>query len=104
MHIIVTAKSGNVYIRAKADRSAKQVGTAYNYNNRGIIYESDYTATDTDGNEWYHIRGMGFAMAKYFTRLDDALSPETQLHNWVVGLSAEELKECIAYLQGEMEG
>ena len=104
MHIIVTAKSGNVYIRMKADRSAKQAGTAYNYNSRGIIYETDYTVTDSDGNEWYHIRGMGYAMAKYFTTLDAELSPEQQFNHWVVGLSAEELKECIAYLQGEMEG
>lgn len=100
----MTAKSGNVYIRTKADRSAKQAGTAYNYNSRGIIYETDYTVTDSDGNEWYHIRGMGFALAKYFTRLNDDLSPETQLHNWVVGLTAKELMECLEYLQGGLEG
>lgn len=101
--------NGNVFIRERPDRDSKSVKIpAYNYKHYGCLYETDRESEDSDGNSWYHIRGLGWSMAKYFAVADDVVpggdgGDADTLKNWVVGLTRSEAEQCVAYLKGQLE-
>lgn len=99
--VFVSADSGNVFIREGPSRLSPSVKIpAYNYKKYGVLYEVD-EIRDNTGVVWYHLRGLGWAMAEFFTVYEeDGKTPvePSPLDRWIVGLDAEQVQECITYL------
>ena len=104
--------SGNVFIRVAPNTGAPSTGIpAYNYKNVGILYGVDDVHRDDETGEiWYHLRGLGWSMARYFQIYEGAApepGPDTdqdQTKRWLVGLTEEQVRECIAYLENVISG
>ena len=95
------AITGNVYIREGPSRASPSVKIpAYNYSKYGVLYEVD-EVRDNSGDVWYHLRGFGWSMARYFveygTGADDAMK------TWLVGLTRDEIISCIDYLEKALD-
>lgn len=99
--------SGNVFIRVAPNTGAPSTGIpAYNSKNIGILYDVDEQTRDADtGEVWYHLRGLGWSMARYFEiyRGVDQQS-EDKTRRWLVGLSREQVEQCIEFLKNSLEG
>lgn len=94
--------TGNVFIRESPSRASPSIKLpAYNYGKIGVLYEVDEQRNNS-GENWYHLRGLGWAMGLYFVEYGKA--PSDPLKNWLVGLTREEIEECIAYLQQTITG
>lgn len=89
--------SGNVYIREGPSTASPSIKIpAYNFDKYGIMYDVD-EVRDNSGTVWYHLRGLGWSMAKYFKEYGKG--PEDPLKTWLIGLTREEIETAIAYLQ-----
>lgn len=96
----VSADSGNVFIREGPSRLSPSVKIpAYNYKKYGVLYEVD-EIRDNTGVVWYHLRGLGWAMAEFFTVYQDGeIQPQpSPFERWIVGLDAGQVQQCIEYL------
>lgn len=106
MIVYVSAENGgNVFIREGASRLSPSIKIpAYNYNKYGVLYEVDEVRENT-GTIWYHLRGLGWSMAEFFSVYeDDAPEPSPDpFTQWVVGLDADQVRECIDYLQSVLD-
>lgn len=106
MIVYVNAESGNVFIREGPSRLSPSIKIpAYNFKKYGVLYECD-DIRDNSGVVWYHLRGLGWAMAEFFNYYAGDMpdgSGETddriEFEKWVVGLNYEEVQQCIDYLQ-----
>lgn len=100
------AISGNVFIRVAPNQGAPSSGIpAYNSKNIGILYDVDEQHRDDTGEVWYHLRGLGWSMARYFEIYRGADQPgEDATRRWLVGLTREEIEQCIDYLKNTLEG
>ena len=99
--------TGNVFIRVAPNTGAPSTGVpAYNSKNIGILYDVDEQHRDEDTGEiWYHLRGLGWSMARYFEIYQGADQPgEDTTRRWFVGLTREEIEQCIDYLKNTLEG
>ena len=99
--------SGNVFIRVAPNTGAPSTGVpAYNNKNVGILYDVDEVHRDEDtGDVWYHLRGLGWSMARYLLTYNPGAQPETdETKRWLVGLTREEIEQCIDYLKNTLEG
>lgn len=99
--------SGNVFVRVAPNTGAPSCGTpAYNSKNIGILYDIDDQHRDENTGEiWYHIRGLGWSMARYMLTYNPETEPEQdKTKRWLVGLTREEVEECIEYLRKSLEG
>lgn len=99
--------SGNVFIRVAPNQGAPSSGVpAYNFKNLGILYEVDNnTRNEETGEIWYHLRGLGWSMARYFETYSGGDQPEEDAtRRWLVGLTREEIERCIEYLKNSLEG
>ena len=99
--------TGNVFIRVAPNTGAPSTGVpAYNSKNIGILYDVDEQHRDEDTGEiWYHLRGLGWSMARYFEIYQGAGQPvEDTTRRWLVGLTREEIEQCIDYLKNTLEG
>lgn len=99
--------SGNVFIRVAPNTGAPSTGIpAYNSKNIGILYDVDEQHRDEGTGEiWYHLRGLGWSMAKYFEIYSADKQPEQdECKRWLVGLTREEIEQCIDYLKNTLEG
>lgn len=103
--------SGNVFIRVAPNQGAPSSGVpAYNFKNLGILYEVDNNTRNEDTGEiWYHLRGLGWSMARYFQTYEGA-APEPGpdpdqdgTRRWLVGLTEDQVRECIEYLQSKLD-
>lgn len=104
--VFVSADSGNVFIREGPSRLSPSVKIpAYNYKKYGVLYEVD-EIRDNTGVVWYHLRGLGWAMAEFFSVYQDGeIQPEpSPLERWIVGLDAEQVQECIDFLKASLDG
>ncbi len=89
--------TGNVFIREGPSRASPSIRIpAYNYHDFGIMYEVD-DERDNTGVRWYHLRGLGWSMAEFFRAYGDG--PDDETKTWLLGLTREEIEECIAYLR-----
>ena len=98
--------TGNVFIRVAPNTGAPSTGVpAYNYKDVGILYDVDEVHRDEDtGDVWYHLRGLGWSMARYLLTYNPEARPETdETKRWLVGLSREEVEACIEYLRKSLE-
>lgn len=98
--------SGNVFIRVAPNTGAPSTGIpAYNSKNIGILYDVDEQHRDDETGEiWLHIRGLGWSMAKYFVIYSADQQPEhDECKRWLVGLTREEIEQCIDYLKNSLE-
>lgn len=98
---------GNVFIRVAPNTGAPSIGIpAYNYNNVGILYDVDEIHRDEGcGDIWYHLRGLGWSMARFLLTYSPETEPEQdETKRWLVGLTQEEVEECIEYLKNSLEG
>ena len=102
MIVYVSAASGNVRVRSGPSTSAEKCAVAYNYSRYGILYETIDEQENT-GEKWYLIRGLGWAMAKFFTVYDGQSPDEPEFDKWLVGLDAMQIEACIEYLRGALE-
>lgn len=96
---------GNVFIRVAPNKGAPSCGTpAYNSKNVGILYDIDEQHRDEEsGDIWYHIRGLGWSMAKYFEIYSADKQPEQdECRRWLVGLTREEIEQCLSYLENAL--
>lgn len=102
------AISGNVFIRAAPNTGAPSIGIpAYNNKTVGVLYDVYEVHRDEGtGDIWYHLRGLGWSMAKYFKTYTAIEQPPTddECKRWLVGLTREEVEECIEYLRNSLEG
>lgn len=101
--------SGNVFIRVAPNTGAPSTGIpAYNSKNIGILYDVDEQHRDDDTGEiWYHLRGLGWSMAKFFDIYSgDSQRDDTQdeTHRWLVGLTRDKIEQCIEYLNNTLNG
>ena len=99
--------TGNVFIRVAPNTGAPSTGVpAYNSKNIGILYDVDEQHRDDETGEiWYHLRGLGWSMARYFEIYRGADQPEEDTtRRWLVGLTREEIEQCIDYLKNTLEG
>lgn len=104
--------SGNVFIRVAPNQGAPSSGVpAYNFKNLGILYEVDNnTRNEETGEIWYHLRGLGWSMARYFETYEGAAPApdpdpgQDQTKRWLVGLTEDQVRECIAYLENVISG
>ena len=99
--------SGNVFVRVAPNKGAPSCGTpAYNSKNVGILYDiDDQHRDDETGEIWYHIRGMGWSVAKFFIIYSPSSEPDDGgCKRWLVGLTREEVEECISYLESSLNG
>lgn len=99
--------SGNVFIRVAPNTGAPSTGIpAYNYKNVGILYDVDEVHRDEGtGDIWYHLRGLGWSMARYLMTYSPGAQPEAdETKRWLVGLSRAEIEDCIKYLRNLLEG
>lgn len=99
--------NGNVFIRVAPNTGAPSTGIpAYNSKNIGILYDVDEVHRDEDTGEiWYHLRGLGWSMARYFETYSGGDQPgEDATRRWLVGLTREEIEQCIEYLRNSLEG
>lgn len=99
--------TGNVFIRVAPNTGAPSTGIpAYNSKNVGILYDVDEVHRDEGtGDIWYHLRGLGWSMARYFETYSGGDQPgEDATRRWLVGLTREEIEECIEYLKNSLEG
>lgn len=92
--------TGNVFIRVAPNTGAPSTGIpAYNSKDVGILYDVDEVHQDEGtGDIWYHLRGLGWSMARYLL----TYRPETE--PWLVGFTRSEIEECIGYLRNSLEG
>ena len=104
------AITGNVFIRVAPNTGAPSTGIpAYNYKNVGILYDVDEVHRDEGtGDIWYHLRGLGWSMARYLLTYNPEAQPEAQpetdeTKRWLVGLTRSEIEECIEYLRNSLE-
>lgn len=96
---------GNVFIRVAPNEGAPSCGTpAYNSKNVGILYDIDEQHRDEEsGDIWYHIRGLGWSMAKYFEIYSADKQPEQdECRRWLVGLTREKIEQCLSYLENAL--
>ena len=106
------AVSGNVFIRVAPNQGAPSSGVpAYNFKNLGILYEVDNnTRNEETGEIWYHLRGLGWSMARYFQIYDGAAPHPDQdpdpdeTRRWLIGLTEDQVRECIEYLKSKLDG
>lgn len=99
--------TGNVFIRVAPNQGAPSTGIpAYNSKNIGILYDVDEQhRNEGTGEIWYHLRGLGWSMARYFETYSGADQPgEDATRRWLVGLTREEIEQCIEYLKNSLEG
>lgn len=99
--------TGNVFIRVAPNTGAPSTGIpAYNSKNIGILYDVDEQHRDADtGEVWYHLRGLGWSMARYFEIYRGAdQQSEDKTRRWLVGLSREQVEQCIEFLKNSLEG
>lgn len=99
--------SGNVFIRVAPNTGAPSTGIpAYNSKNIGILYDVDEQHRDEGtGDIWYHLRGLGWSMAKYFVIYSADQQPEQdECKRWLVGLTREEIEQCLEYLENALTG
>lgn len=104
--------SGNVFVRVAPNTGAPSTGIpAYNYKNVGVLYNVDEVHRDENtGDIWYHLRGLGWSMARYFEIYDgtapqpDPDPDQDQTKRWLVGLTEDQVRECIEYLRNSLEG
>lgn len=99
--------SGNVFIRVAPNTGAPSTGIpAYNSKNVGILYDIDEQHRDEEtGDLWYHIRGMGWSMAKFFIIYSPSSEPDDGgCKRWLVGLTRDEIEQCIEYLNNSLNG
>lgn len=96
MIVIATPNNnGNVFIREGPSRLSPSIGIpAYNFSKYGCLYEVDETK-GVDNEEWFYLRGLGWAMRKYFTVYFT--------NTWIVGLDREQVLECIEYLKSVLD-
>lgn len=97
--------AGNVFIRVAPNTGAPSTGVpAYNSKNIGILYDVDDQHRDEDTGEiWYHLRGLGWSMAKYFEIYSADKQPEKdECKRWLVGLTREEVEQCLEYLENTL--
>lgn len=104
--------TGNVFIRVAPNTGAPSTGIpAYNYKNVGILYDVDEVHRDEGtGDIWYHLRGLGWSMARYF-QIYEGAAPEPgqdpdqdQTRRWLIGLTEDQVRDCIAYLENVISG
>lgn len=96
---------GNVFIRVAPNKGAPSTGVpAYNSKNIGILYDVDDQHRDEDTGEiWYHLRGLGWSMARCFEIYQGAGQPgEDTTRRWLVGLTREEVEQCLSYLKNTL--
>lgn len=101
------AITGNVFIRVAPNTGAPSIGVpAYNYKDAGILYDVDEVHQDEGtGYVWYHLRGLGWSMARYLLTYNPEAQPEIdETKRWLVGLTRSEVEECIEYLRSSLEG
>jgi hypothetical protein len=94
-----------VFVRVAPNKGAPSCGTpAYNSKNVGILYDVDEQHRDEDtGDIWYHIRGMGWSMAKFFVIYSaDQQTEQDECKRWLVGLTREEVERCLSYLENAL--
>lgn len=107
MIVFVSAENGgNVFIREGPSRLSPSIKIpAYNYKKYGVLYEVD-DIRDNTGVVWYHLRGFGWAMGEFFTAYDGGeIEPGPDpFPRWVVGLDADQVRECITFLQSVIDG
>ena len=99
--------TGNVFIRVAPNTGAPSTGIpAYNYKDVGILYDVDEVHRDErTGDVWYHLRGLGWSMARYLMTYNPGAQPDTdETKRWLVGLTRAEVEECIEYLRNSLEG
>lgn len=100
--------TGNVFIRVAPNTGAPSTGVpAYNYKNVGILYDVDkiHNSDEDTGDIWYHLRGLGWSMAKFFKVYTATEQPPADdCKRWLVGLTRAEVEECIEYLRNSLEG
>lgn len=98
--------SGNVFIRVAPNTGAPSTGIpAYNSKNIGILYDVDEQHRDDAGEIWYHLRGLGWSMARYFEIYRGANQQSEDItRRWLVGLSREQVEQCIEFLKNSLEG
>lgn len=100
--------TGNVFIRVAPNTGAPSTGIpAYNYKNVGILYDVDEVHRDeSTGDIWYHLRGLGWSMAKFLKTYIATEQPPAgdECKRWLVGLTREEVEDCIEYLRNSLEG
>lgn len=102
--------SGNVFIRVAPNTGAPSTGVpAYNSKNIGILYDVDEQHRDDETGEiWFHLRGLGWSMAKYFVIYSADQRPEPpeqdECKRWLVGLTREEIEQCLQYLENILRG
>lgn len=99
------AVTGNVFIRVAPNQGAPSSGVpAYNFKNLGVLYEVDNnTRNEETGEIWYHLRGLGWSMAKYFEIYSADKQPEQdECRRWLVGLTREEIEQCLSYLENAL--
>lgn len=105
MVVYVSAENGgNVFIREGPSRLSPSIKIpAYNYKKYGVLYEVDDIRDNTE-TIWYHLRGLGWSMAEFFsTYADGEIEPEPYpFTRWVVGLDADQVRECIEFLQASL--
>ena len=101
-------KIGSLHINVYDTMSAHEIHaltrkiTTYMFDKYGIMYDVD-EVRDNSGTVWYHLRGLGWSMAKYFKEYGKG--PEDPLKTWSIGLTREEIETAISYLQQTiMEG
>ena len=99
--------TGNVFIRVAPNTGAPSTGVpAYNYKNVGVLYDVDEVHRDEGtGDTWYHLRGLGWSMARYLLTYNPGTKSDTdETKRWLVGLTREEIEQCIDYLKNTLEG
>ena len=102
MLVYVSAETGNVFVRESPNKHSKNIDIAYNYKYKGIMYETD-DEVENSGTRWYHLRGMGYAMAQYFTVFDAGAVPDPEedpAKKWLMGLNRSQIEQCIEYMRG----
>lgn len=104
--------TGNVFIRVAPNTGAPSTGIpAYNSKNIGILYDVDEQHRDDETGEiWFHLRGLGWSMARYFQTYEGAYPEPGQdsdpdgTRRWLVGLTGDQIRECITYLENVTSG
>lgn len=97
--------TGNVFIRVAPNTGAPSTGVpAYNSKNIGILYDVDEQHRDDETGEiWFHLRGLGWSMAKFFVIYSADQQPEKdECKRWLVGLTREEIEQCLEYLENAL--
>lgn len=94
--------TGNVFIRVGPSRASPSVKIpAYNYTTYGVLYEVD-DIRDNSGDVWYHLRGFGWAMARFFAEY--GTDENDGMKTWLIGLTRDEIISCIDYLNTALDG